>query len=173
VRGSDELNFLLYHNPSGLFAVVDAGPKVAAAVGKSVVGQKVRHCDPNRNALPGAAAATAQAIGPAQMLADAKFKMPYFKALGPLSKERWLARLDGPAPAVKTVTVGGATYALLSVCKPHDCAANNMVALYSADRQVVFGKVFQRGRATLIGAPPALIAAELEKLWRSEWRRKG
>jgi hypothetical protein len=34
----------------------------------------------------------------------------------------------------------------------------------------VYGKVYQRGKSTLIGSPSPAIAAELEKLWKTEWR---
>ena len=51
---------------------------------------------------------------------------------------------------------------------------DNLVLLYSPARGVAYGKVFEGGaRSTLIGAPPPAIAAELERLWRKEWRQGG
>jgi hypothetical protein len=35
---------------------------------------------------------------------------------------------------------------------------------------VVYGKVVQKGKSTLIGSPPPAVAAELDKLWKSEFR---
>lgn len=67
-------------------------------LGPGLQGQKLRHCDPNRNALPGTQ--MAQQIGPADLLQDPKFKGPYLKALGPLARERWLATLTGPASPI-------------------------------------------------------------------------
>lgn len=104
------------------------------------------------------------------LLYNAQAKATYYKALGPLSKEPWLARLDGPSPQNKPVRVAGADYVLLSACKNHDCAENNTVLLYSSAPELVYGKVYQRGKSTLIGAPPPAVASELEALWKKEWR---
>ena len=107
----------------------------------------------------------------AGLLYNAKAKATYYKSLGPLSKEPWLAQLDGPSSENKAVKVAGADYVLVSTCKNHDCAENNVVLLYSGAQDVVYGKVYQRGRSTLIGSPPPAVAAELEKLWKAEHRR--
>ena len=101
---------------------------------------------------------------------DPKFKGIYYKALGPKVKERWLAQLDGPSPLMKSFNVAGSEYVLASACKNHDCAENNTVLLYSAARGVVYGKIYERGESTLIGAPPPAVAAELDRLWTAEWR---
>jgi hypothetical protein len=37
---------------------------------------------------------------------------------------------------------------------------------------VVYGTIYEGGKATLIGAPPPAVAAELEKLWKTEWRQQ-
>ena len=169
VAGGEALVFVFYRNASGLYAAVEGGPKVIASLPAAFKGKRVRHCDPNRNVAPGTAPPAL--LGPPDLLKDQAFKRSYTKALGPLAKEPWLMKLDGPAPPVKKVQVVGREYQLASVCKNHDCADNNMVLLYAAASQTVYAKVFQRGRSTLIGAPPAPVAAELERLWTSEWRR--
>jgi len=46
------------------------------------------------------------------------------------------------------------------------------VLLYSAANGVVYGTIYEGGKATLIGAPPPAVAAELEKLWKTEWRQQ-
>jgi hypothetical protein len=168
VAGGEALVFVLYRNASGVFAAVEGGPKVMAALPPAFKGKRVRHCDPNRNVLPGTAPPVQ--IGPGVLLKDAKFKRPYVQALGPLAKEPWLMELDGPAQPVETVQVAGNEYQLVSVCKNHDCFDNSMVLLYAAASQTVYGKVFQRGRSTLVGAPPAPVAAELERLWKATYR---
>jgi hypothetical protein len=109
-------------------------------------------------------------LGAAGLLYDPKAKATYYKALGPLAKEPWLAKLDGPSPQNKRVKVAGADFFLVSVCKNRDCENNSTVLLYSQAQDVVYGKVYQRGKSTLIGAPPPAVASELEKLWKSEWR---
>lgn len=109
-------------------------------------------------------------LSAAGLLYDPKAKAAYTKALGPLAKEPWLARLDGPSPQNRAVKVAGTDFVLLAACKNHDCADNNTVLLWSAP-DVVYGKVYQRGKSTLIGSPPPAVASELEKLWKTEWRR--
>jgi hypothetical protein len=106
------------------------------------------------------------------LLKDSTFKSAYFKALGGKAKEPWLTKLDAPAPLIEKVRVAGTEYLLASVCKPHDCADNKTVLLYSAQNGTVYGKVLERRRASLIGDPPAAVSAELDRLWASEWRQK-
>ena len=77
------------------------------------------------------------------------------------STEPWLNKLDGPAPELKRVRVGGTDYLMASACKAHDCADNNTVLLYSKQNGAVYGKVFERRRASLIGNPPAAVAARV------------
>jgi hypothetical protein len=109
-------------------------------------------------------------LGASGLLYNAKARDTYYKALGPLSKEAWLAKLDGPSPQNRLVKVAGTDYVLLAACKNRDCEQNSVVLLWSGAQDVVYGRAFQKGRSTLIGAPPAAVASELEKLWESEWR---
>lgn len=168
VKGSDGLVFVMTHDASGLFVTLAGGTQSLAALGPDVQGQKLRHCDPNRNALPGTPAP--QWVGPDDLLRDPKFKSAYLKALGPLSRETWLATLSGPAPEVRKLQVGGIEMQLAASCKPRDCGENNTVLLYDAAGAAVYGKVYQAGRKTLLGNPPPPLAAELDTLWRQEWR---
>ncbi|HWS74201.1 MAG TPA: Ivy family c-type lysozyme inhibitor [Quisquiliibacterium sp.] len=170
VKGGDGLVFVLHHNADGLFAVIDGGEKSLAALGPGVQGQKLRHCDPNRNPLPGAAPPPS-AGSPRDLLKDDRFRTAWTKAAGPLARERWIARLDGPAPELRKANIAGTSYTVGASCKPHDCGENNLVLLYDAAQGGVLGLVHQAGRNTLIGDPSPAMAAELEKLWRQEWRQ--
>jgi hypothetical protein len=104
------------------------------------------------------------------LLYNAQAKATYHKALGPLKKEAWLANLDGPSREFRPAKVAGADFMLVGTCKNHDCHDNTIVLLWSGAHNVVYGKVVQRGKSTLIGAPPPAVAAELEKLWKAEFR---
>lgn len=108
-------------------------------------------------------------LGAAGLLYDPKAKAAYYKALGPLSKEPWLAKLDGPSSENKAVKVAGADFVKIATCKNRDCYDNTVMLLWAAP-DVVYGKVVQRGKSSLIGSPPPAVAAELEKLWKSEFR---
>jgi Inhibitor of vertebrate lysozyme (Ivy) len=170
VPGGDGLVFVLTHNAQGLFVTIVGGAKSLAPLGPGVQGQRLRHCDPNRNALPG----TKQPVelGPPAMLRDSAFKSAYVKALGPLARQDWLIRLEGPAQPVKTVKAAGADYQLVTACKPHDCYDHSIVVLYAAGSHSLVGKVHQAGRSTLIGNPSPALAAELERLWLAQYRQK-
>ncbi len=170
VKGGDGVVLVVSHNAKGLFVRIDGGEKSLAPLGPGVVGLQVRHCDPNRNALPGAPVVTG--LSASDLLRDARFKAAYLQALGPLAKERWLARMEGPAPELRKVKVAGNDFALAATCKPHDCADHNMVVLWTPKPGVLHGLVHQRGRSTLIGNPPPEVAKELQRLWAAEWRQR-
>ncbi len=173
VRAGVALEFIVYRDKAGLYITLDGDPKIQATLGKALLGHRYRACDAaaRKQPAPVAQAPVEPITGPADLLADPRFKSLYFKALGTRAQERWLATLDGPSPPVKKLAVSGTEYLFASSCKPHDCAEHNTVLLYSAARAVVYGKLFERGRSTLIGAPPPDVARELERLWRAEWRQ--
>lgn len=104
------------------------------------------------------------------LLYNAQAKATYLRALGPLAKQSWLATLDGPSREYRPVKVAGADFMLGSTCKNHDCHDHTIVLLWSGEQNVVYGKVVQKGKSTLIGAPPPAVAGELEKLWKAEFR---
>jgi hypothetical protein len=171
VKGGDGIVLVLTHNASGLFARIDGGEASLAPLGRGIVGQRLRHCDPNRNALPGAPPPPAE-LGPRDLLKDARFRAAYSQAAGPLLRERWIAQLEGPAPANRPVTVAGVNYVLAASCKPHDCSDYNLLLLWQAPTGKLLGLVQQRGQHTLLGAPAPPLAREIETLWAGEWRKR-
>jgi hypothetical protein len=108
-------------------------------------------------------------LGASGLLYDPKTKSAYMKALGPLAKEPWLSKLDGPSPQNRPVKVANNDFVLIAACKNRDCEQNSAVLLWSSP-DTIYGKVVQRGKSSLIGAPPPAVASELEKLWKTEWR---
>jgi hypothetical protein len=191
VVGGEAMVFMFYRNASGLFAAVEGGPKVMAALPAALKGKRARHCDPNRNAAPGAAASSTAGgaasagtgnsakifkgyalteLSAAGLLYNAKAKEIYYKALGPLVKEPWLANLDGPSSEGQAMKVADADYVMLYTCKNRDCYDNTVVLLWSGVQNVVYGKVDQKGKSTLIGDPPPAVAAELDRLWKKHFR---
>ena len=70
------------------------------------------------------------------------------------------------------MAVAGYDYVEMAFCKAQDCHDNNLVLLYSRDAGKVYGLVFEGNRrTTLVGQPPAAVAAELRRLWQVEWRQ--
>jgi hypothetical protein len=176
VRGGSQLLFIVFRDKSSQYITLDGDPKVRAALSKALLEQKYRSCNATSKETtmpaPASAVQSKPMVGPTELLADPKFKSAYYKALGPKVKERWLAQLDGPSPPIKKIHVVGAEYIFASACKNHDCGDNNTVLLYSTAQGVVYGKIVQQRRATLIGAPPPAVASELDRLWAAEWRQK-
>ena len=189
-----ELYFAIHQDKSGYYLKVDGDQKVVAAIGKPLTQQKFRRCDGTAKPMQTAAAASAAApatgaasagvgnsakifkgyalteLSAAGLLYNAKAKEIYYKALGPLVKEPWLAKLDGPSSEGQAMKVADSDYVMLYTCKNHDCYDNNVVLLWSGMQKVVYGKVYQKGKSTLIGDPPPAVAAELEKLWKKQFR---
>lgn len=106
-------------------------------------------------------------------LQEPAFKNAYMKALGPKANTPWLAKRDGPAPQDKFIEVAGQRYVMNAFCKNRDCGDNSAVILYSPEKKVVYGTIYEKGKTTLIGDPPAAVASELPKLWKKEWRSQG
>ena len=105
-----------------------------------------------------------------EYLKEPAFKSAYMKALGPKANTPWLAKRDGPAPEDKFITVAGQRYVKNAFCKNQDCNNNSVVILYSPEKKVVYGTIYEKGKTTYIGDPPAAVANELATLWKKEWR---
>lgn len=139
------------------------------------------HTWANRNswaagwALALAAIAAAHAddgmVTTADLLKNPRFKAAYTAALGARAKEPWLAAMSNSAPVGK-VAVAGQEFQVATPCKPHDCADHNLLLLYAAGSGAVYGKLYDKGRSTLLGGPDAAMAAELDRLWKKEFRQQ-
>ncbi len=110
---------------------------------------------------------------PWEYLKEPAFRNAYMKALGPKANTPWLAKRDGPAPQDRFIEVAGQRYVMNAFCKNRDCGDNSAVILYSPEKKVVYGTIYEKGKTTLIGDPPAAVASELPKLWKKEWRSQG
>lgn len=175
VPGAGEMYWIVYEDKSGMYLTIDGDTKVVEVIGGLPAGQKFRRCDggPGRAATPPPAAPRTYALTELSaqgLLLDPKAKAAYYKSLGPLVEEGWLADLDGPSSENTKVMIAGTEYVRAYACKNHDCYDNNTVLLYSAYQNVVYGKVYQHGKSTLIGAPPPAVAKELKRLWRELFR---
>ena len=184
-NGQLQLIFMIDKDKTGNYITLLGDDKVMAQIGPDWKTLKFRPCDaPAKEAKAEAAPAPAAKPAPAVvaeapvdadipggpgMLEDPAFKKAYLKALGKLSKEEWLATLNGPSPAAQRVTVAGDEYVLIHACKNHDCAENNTTLLWSEAKKLVYGKVRMAGKSTLLGNPPPPVAKELGEFWRKQW----
>lgn len=109
-------------------------------------------------------------IGASGLLLDPATKAAWVAILGSLRGEPWLAELDGPSPTNRRVDIGGRTFLLAAACKDHDCYDNSVVVLYDPLAGAFHGEVHRNDQVTLLGEPPPLVATELQRLWREEFR---
>jgi hypothetical protein len=121
--------------------------------------------------LVGSAAAGEVTTTTDDLLKNPKFKGTYLAALGPRAKEKWLATMTNSG-LVRTETVAGASYQVATPCKPHDCAENKLLLLYSPTRGDLYGHLHEKGKVTRLGSPNDAIAAELQKMWNKEFRQR-
>jgi hypothetical protein len=178
------MTFLVYRDARGQSITLDADKPIAGQLGPDMMKLRYWRCDGAARAAPPAAEAPAAAKtaspptgSPAALAQGPAMQKAWRTALatseiGARDNDRWLVRREGPAPEPQWVTVDGTRYLLHAFCKPHDCYDNNAVALYDQGSGRIYGLVQRDGRNRLVGAPPAALAPQLEKLWREQWRKK-
>jgi hypothetical protein len=184
VQGRHDMVFLVQGDAKGQYIQIEGDKTVMANLG--VLGKsRFRSCDAAMNqramahlkdeqqaqAAARAPVASGAAKWPSELIRNPAFKSVYTRALGPQAKQPWLTRMDGPGVELAQEKVAGQTYQMAAFCKAHDCGDNNAVLLYDAPGSRVFGLVHMGGRNQFIGSPPQPVAAELNRLWRREWRQ--
>ena len=177
------LTFLVYRDRRGQYARLDGHPTVLAKLG-ALAQSPFRACSATVNEREADLARQEQearrvartpqpasrATHPSELVRDRDFMAAWRRALGPLSREAWLARLDGPAPEITHETLAGQRWLVAAFCKPHDCGDHNAVLIYDAATPQVHGLVHRAGAATLVGQPAPALVPELQRLWRHQWR---
>jgi len=191
------IRFVVYGDETGEYIQIEGDPAALDAIGRTGQELRFRRCDPSSTTAPEPAVTTVRPVTPAQReaaatantlpatgiapganapsgaaawLSDRRFRTAYQRALGPRTGEPWLSRLEGPSTPARSVTIDGVDYAVVSACRNEDCADRNLLLLWSAPKNVLYGRIYQSGTATLIGAPPPAVALKLESLWRAQWR---
>ncbi|MDM0003338.1 Ivy family c-type lysozyme inhibitor [Variovorax sp. J22G73] len=172
------MTFLVYRDGRGQSITLDADKPIAGQLGPEMMKLRYWRCDGAARAAPPPAEAPAAKVpppptgSPAALAQGPAMQKAWRTALGPRENDRWLVRREGPAPEPQWVTVDGTRYLLHAFCKPHDCYDNNAIALYDQGSGRIYGLVQRDGRNRLVGAPPAALAPQLDKLWREQWRKK-
>lgn len=184
VRPQINLTVLVYRDRRGQYARLEGHPTVLANLGALAQGT-FRACSTAVNEREAALARQQQearrvartpqpasrASHPSELVRDRRFMTAWSRTLGSLARETWLARVDGPAPEITHETLAGRRWLVAAFCKPHDCGDHNAVLLYDAATTQVHGLVYRAGTETLIGQPEPALAAELQRLWRQQWRQ--
>lgn len=173
VRSGSALGFMVFEDKTGTSIHLLADAALQATLGKVLFSPTYHRCEDSPSSNAATAAVQREPMSDAEkMLLDPAFKATYLRILGPLVREAWLAKFNGPRPPARRTKVGGMDYLLLAVCKPHSCADFNAVLLYAEDRDRLFGKVYQQGSVGYLGEPPPDIADALDTLWASQWQQK-
>ena len=105
-----------------------------------------------------------------QYLPEIASKAPYKKAYAEmLSFPSWVSKAQGAASPVERVSVEGKSFTVGYMCKPHDCADNQLSVVFSADGTKSWGLLATRsvdGKAfnkQLLGNPDSVIEGLLNK----------
>lgn len=184
VRPQMGMTFLVFSDARGPYATLDGHPTVLANLG-GLAKARFNRCDTAANQRAAAnapqdqqAAAAArqplpvgQATRPHELNRDRRFQSAWAQALGPLARETWLQRMDGPAPDLRRERLQGQDWLVAAFCKPRDCGDHNAVLVYDEASGRVHGLLQRRGQLSLLGRPPAPLAGDLQQLWRQEWRQ--
>ena len=105
-----------------------------------------------------------------QYLPEIASKAPYKKAYAEmLSFPSWVSKAQGTASPVEKVSADGKSFTVGHMCKPHDCANNQLSVVFSADGSKSWGLLATRSakgdtfNKQLLGNPDKVVAALLEK----------
>lgn len=105
------------------------------------------------------------------LLKSPQFKSLYLAALGAKAKEKWLATMTNSG-LVRTENIAGERWQVATPCKPHDCADNNLLLLYSPTRGEIYGHLHEKGKVTRLGSPNDAMTTELQTMWNKEFRQR-
>lgn len=71
----------------------------------------------------------------------------------------WVYKLEGTAEPVRTIDFNGRKFVLGHVCKPHDCAANQLTFLVAVDGSAAYAQAnsfdLTQGKDVIVGKPDA------------------
>ncbi|MFC6299582.1 lysozyme inhibitor [Pseudomonas sp. CCM 7893] len=105
-----------------------------------------------------------------QYLPEIASKAPYKKAYAEmLGFPSWVSKAQGTASPVEDVKADGKTFTVGHMCKPHDCANNQLIVVFNADGTKSWGLLATRsgdGEAfnkQLLGNPDSVVQGLLSK----------
>lgn len=105
-----------------------------------------------------------------QYLPEIISKAPYKNAYAEmLSFPSWVNKAQGTATPVERVSAGGKTFIVGHMCKPHDCANNQLSVVFSEHGQKSWGLLATRSSdgetfiKQLLGNPDSIVEELLNK----------
>lgn len=109
-------------------------------------------------ALPGLAAGE---VYPADVAKKYPKSFAAYQKIIPIGwrKAAWVYRLEGTAEPVRTIDYSGRKFVLGHVCKPHDCADNQLTFLVAVDGTSAFAQAnstdLTQAKDVVLGKPDA------------------
>ncbi|NMY04599.1 lysozyme inhibitor [Pseudomonas sp. WS 5059] len=105
-----------------------------------------------------------------QYLPEIASKAPYKKAYAEmLSLPSWVSKAQGTASPVEKVSADGKSFTVGHMCKPHDCADNQLSVVFSADGKKSWGLLATRSadgktfNKQVLGNPDSVVEGLLNK----------
>ncbi|MGU9815610.1 Ivy family c-type lysozyme inhibitor [Pseudomonas sp. LF135] len=105
-----------------------------------------------------------------QYLPEIASKAPYKKAYAEmLSFPSWVSKAQGTASPVEKVSADGKSFTVGHMCKPHDCADNQLIVVFNADGTKSWGLLATRSadgdtfNKQLLGNPDKVVTELLNK----------
>lgn len=105
-----------------------------------------------------------------QYLPEIASKAPYQKAYAEmLSFPSWVSKAQGAASPVEKVSADGKSFTVGFMCKPHDCADNQLSVVFSADGKKSWGLLATRSadgktlNKQVLGNPDSVVEGLLNK----------
>lgn len=105
-----------------------------------------------------------------QYLPEIASKEPYKKAYAEmLSFPSWVSKAQGTASPVEKVSADGKSFTMGHMCKPHDCADNQLSVVFSADGKKSWGLLATRSadgktfNKQVLGNPDSVVEGLLNK----------
>ena len=99
-----------------------------------------------------------------ELLKQPTFRSAYYKALGSLKAERWLAELPGPSSEGTAQSIEGKTYMLADSCRPHACNEENLIIAYAKGENKVYVLLKRNAELRVLGGPSEVLVRSLTEL---------
>ncbi len=115
-------------------------------------------CTASLTALPGLAAGE---VYPVDVPKKYPVSFAAYKKILPKTwhNAAWVYKLEGTAEPVRTIDFSGRKFVLGHVCKPHDCADNQLTFLLAVDGSAAYAQAnsleLTQGKEVIVGKPDA------------------
>jgi hypothetical protein len=104
-----------------------------------------------------------------EWMTDKNFLSSYQHAINDREVESWIKQLSGPSSKSKVIMLDGKEGYYISVCKPHDCAFQNISLIYFPNENKVYGLIIST-LVYFIGEPSDLFKERLIDMHKKTYK---